>query len=185
MRKSKFEIQREAVRQSEKRIIHKEGCLGSILAMAVLVFCVLVSSLLAYRSADPEWLIIGFTKRYGMQFSIWLLGGATILIVLLLSINFKWSRANNFREKRILEKGISLTILIALLTFTGLLISLITSGGKEWAIMGLAKRFGMERSLWLLGASIGSIIICIIIYMGYSLLANRLRDRLKKKSKQN
>jgi len=46
--------------------------------------------------------------------------------------------------------------------------------------MDLTERLGEQRSLWLIGASIGSIILCIIIGVGYRLLANQLRRKLKK-----
>jgi len=97
-----------------------------------------------------------------------------------LSVAYKWSISNKIQDKNVIESGVAPTILISTLSFLGLFISFTTGGGKEWAIMGLTKRLGEQRSMWLIGASISSIMICIIIGVGYSFLTNRLKSKLKK-----
>ena len=170
-------------RNTENPIERIQECLAGILAIAVLIFCGSVISFLASPFADPSWAMLGFTKRFGMRFSLWILGGSTIVIVVVLTLAYNWARTKGISDGRVLEGGLAPTFVIAVLMISGLVISFLTCGGKQWAIMGLTKRLGMQRSLWLIGASIGSMIICIIIVVIYGLLANRLRDRLEKTKK--
>lgn len=136
--------------------------IAGILSLVILIFCGSVVSILASPFASQNWAILGFTVRVGIVPSLGLLSVFAAAILVILSITFSWANTKGVDEETVVGGGISLTLAIAFLTILVLIISFLSPGGKEWAIMGATKRLGLDHSLLWLGASVVSIIICII-----------------------